>query len=126
MRDRFNSYFLFICPFILQANEERNYHIFYQMCAASKKLQHLRLGFQDQFQYLNQGNSPLIEGVDDLEGFDDTMSALAILGFTQQQRDDALHILAAILHLGNVDIKSTEKNSEDCFISVKENGFSFI
>ncbi|XP_011873273.1 PREDICTED: unconventional myosin-Va [Vollenhovia emeryi] len=99
---------------VFQANEERNYHIFYQMCSAAKRLPQLHLSDQGQFHYLNQGNNPRIDGVDDLVYFDETISALTMLGFTSKQQDDMLRILAAILHLGNVDISSCViKNAKD-------------
>ncbi|XP_076648342.1 dilute class unconventional myosin isoform X2 [Halictus rubicundus] len=93
---------------VFQANEERNYHVFYQMCAAASRLPHLHLGHQNQFHYLNQGNNPLIDGVDDLTCFDETITALTMLGFTSKQQDDMLRILAAIVHLGNVQIRHSE------------------
>ncbi|XP_011648183.1 unconventional myosin-Va isoform X2 [Pogonomyrmex barbatus] len=110
---------------VFQANEERNYHIFYQMCSAARRLPHLHLSDQNQFHYLNQGNNPRIDGVDDLAYFDETISALTMLGFTSKQQDDMLRILAAILHLGNVDISSRvikdakdgEVDTESCHIS---------
>jgi len=98
---------------VFQANEERNYHIFYQMCSAAKRLPHLYLSDQDQFHYLNQGNNPRIDGVDDLAYFNETINALTMLGFTSKQQDDMLRILAAILHLGNVDISCVIKNAKD-------------
>lgn len=98
---------------VFQANEERNYHIFYQMCSAAKRLPQLYLSDQNQFYYLNQGDNPTIDGVDDLEGFDETISALTMLGFTSKQQDDMLRILAAILHLGNVEISSKIKDAND-------------
>ncbi|XP_029160851.1 unconventional myosin-Va isoform X2 [Nylanderia fulva] len=99
---------------VFQANEERNYHIFYQMCSAAKRLPQLYLSDQNQFHYLNQGDNPTIDGVDDLEGFDDTISALTMLGFTSKQQDDMLRILAAILHLGNVEISNCKvKDAND-------------
>ncbi|KAL6423898.1 hypothetical protein ACFW04_010377 [Cataglyphis niger] len=91
---------------VFQANEERNYHIFYQMCSAAKRLPKLYLSDQDQFHYLNQGDNPTIDGVDDLACFDETISALTMLGFTSKQQEDMLRILAAILHLGNVEISN--------------------
>ncbi|XP_012234909.1 unconventional myosin-Va isoform X2 [Linepithema humile] len=110
---------------VFQMNEERNYHIFYQMCSAARRLPQLHLSDQDEFHYLNQGNNPRIDGVDDLEYFEETISALTMLGFTSRQQDDMLRILAAILHLGNVDIKScvmknaqdNEVDTESCYIS---------
>jgi len=97
---------------VFQANEERNYHIFYQMCSAAKRLPQLYLSDQNQFHYLNQGNNPRIDGVDDLTYFDETISALTMLGFTSKQQDDMLRILAAILHLGNVNISSCVKDAK--------------
>ncbi|XP_015604628.1 unconventional myosin-Va isoform X2 [Cephus cinctus] len=109
---------------VFQANEERNYHIFYQMCAAAEQLSHLYLSFQDEFHYLNQGNNPVIDGVDDLALFDETITALTMLGFSSKQQDDMLRILAAILHIGNVNIVSCEapdgsnnSDGEGCNIS---------
>ncbi|XP_076285323.1 dilute class unconventional myosin isoform X2 [Lasioglossum baleicum] len=93
---------------VFQANEERNYHVFYQMCAAASRLPHLHLGHQNKFHYLNQGNNPLIDGVDDLTCFDETITALTMLGFTSKQQDDMLRILAAIIHLGNVQIRHSD------------------
>ncbi|XP_071640299.1 unconventional myosin-Va isoform X1 [Temnothorax longispinosus] len=99
---------------VFQANEERNYHIFYQMCSAAKRLPQLHLSDQNQFHYLNQGNNPRIDGVDDLAYFDETINALTMLGFTSKQQDDMLRILAGILHLGNVNISScVSKDAKD-------------
>ncbi|XP_032683179.1 unconventional myosin-Va isoform X3 [Odontomachus brunneus] len=98
---------------VFQANEERNYHIFYQMCSAARRLPQLHLYDQERFYYLNQGNNPKIDGVDDLACFDETITALTMLGFTSRQQDDMLRILAAILHLGNVEISSRETKDAD-------------
>lgn len=38
---------------------------------------------QDKFRFLNQGNSPDIARVSDLDQFTDTIGALNTLGFTQ-------------------------------------------
>lgn len=110
---------------IFQAYEERNYHIFYQMCAAASRLPHLHLGHQNMFHYLNQGNDPLIDGVDDLVCFDETINALTMLGFSSKQQDDMLRILAAIMHLGNVNIgnsdhhaSNNENDTENSYIHV--------
>ncbi|XP_024227627.1 unconventional myosin-Va isoform X2 [Bombus impatiens] len=108
---------------VFQTYEERNYHIFYQMCAAAARLPHLHLSHQSKFHYLNQGNDPLIDGVDDLMCFDETISALTMLGFSSKQQDDMLRILAAIMHLGNVNIgnadnqnSSNENDTETSYI----------
>ncbi|CAK9812577.1 Unconventional myosin-Va [Anthophora plagiata] len=96
---------------VFQAQEERNYHIFYQMCAAASRLPHLHLAHQNMFHYLNQGNNPMIDGVNDLTCFDETITALTMLGFSSKQQDDMLRILAAIMHLGNVNIGNSDSQS---------------
>lgn len=96
---------------VFQAYEERNYHIFYQMCAAAARLPHLHLDHQNNFHYLNQGNNPGIDGVDDLLCFDETVSALTMLGFSSKQQDDMFRILAAIMHLGNVNIRGSDNQN---------------
>ncbi|XP_012285595.1 unconventional myosin-Va isoform X2 [Orussus abietinus] len=115
---------------VFQANQERNYHIFYQMCASSKKLPHLHLTRQETFHYLNQGNDPKISGVNDEACFDDTVTALNLLGFSPRQQDDLLRILAAILHLGNVNIVpntdaqgeqgTVSDDTEGCYIATSD------
>lgn len=81
------------------------------MCAAAARLPHLHLGHKNKFHYLNQGNNPFIDGVDDLVCFDETITALTMLGFSSKQQDDMLRILAAIIHLGNVNIGNSDNQT---------------
>lgn len=69
------------------------------------------IGHQDEFHYLNQGENPTIDGVNDAEGFEETTTALSLLGFSQRELSDMFKVLAAILHLGNVTI--TEAVAEE-------------
>ncbi|CAG2055272.1 unnamed protein product, partial [Timema podura] len=102
---------------VFQAPDERNYHIFYQMCAARDQLKDLHLGeltyinilttisdHQDKFHYLNQGESSDIDDVSDMKTFQETLEALTLLGFSAREQVDIFRIMAAILHLGNVKI----------------------
>jgi myosin heavy subunit len=60
-----------------QAENERNYHIFYQMCADEST----GLGSAEDYAYLNQSGCTEIEGVDDLEDFQITKNAYIALKF---------------------------------------------
>ncbi|PSN35592.1 Unconventional myosin-Vb [Blattella germanica] len=98
---------------VFQAPEERNYHIFYQLCASRDSLPNLHLSHQDDFHYLNQGENPSIDGVDDAAAFEETKTALSLLGFSQREQGDMFKILAAILHLGNVSIVEAAADESD-------------
>lgn len=94
---------------VYQAPGERNYHIFYQLCAGRDKYPELMLEHQDKFRFLNQGRSPNIAKVSDAEEFNDTLSALFTLGFKGEEINDLVRILAGILHLGNINITHSSK-----------------
>uniref|UniRef100_A0A8C1KVB5 Myosin VAb n=1 Tax=Cyprinus carpio TaxID=7962 RepID=A0A8C1KVB5_CYPCA len=103
---------------VFQASEERNYHIFYQLCACAHlpEFEPLKLGSADDFPYTNQGRSPIIEGVNDLKEMEATRKAFSLLGITEAHQMGLFQILSAILHLGNVEVK--ERGSSSCGISV--------
>ena len=58
------------------------------MCAAreSNSLSHLKLDHPDEFYYLNQGQAPDIDGVDDMKEFKITQDAFNLLGFSEKAR----------------------------------------
>lgn len=87
---------------VFQSADERNYHIFYQLCAAHKQLPHLHLDVASKFHYLNQGGSMFVDGVDDLKTYQETVNAMKLLGFSDSEQDNMFKIYAAILHLGNI------------------------
>ncbi|XP_075988529.1 dilute class unconventional myosin [Anticarsia gemmatalis] len=93
---------------VYQSAGERNYHVFYQLCAAARHMPELHLDHQDSFHYLNQGGSPNIDGVDDLKAFNETKSALTTLGVTEAEQQDMFVILSTILHLGNVELSACD------------------
>ncbi|XP_053317883.1 unconventional myosin-Va isoform X4 [Spea bombifrons] len=104
---------------VFQAEDERNYHIFYQLCASASlpEFQMLRLGHANSFHYTKQGRSPVIDGVDDAKEMKNTRQACALLGIGDLYQMGIFRILAAILHLGNVEIKA--RDSDSCLIPPK-------
>ncbi|XP_055602318.1 unconventional myosin-Va isoform X2 [Uranotaenia lowii] len=108
---------------VFQAPGERNYHIFYQLCAARKQWPELMLDHQDKFHFLNQGNSPDIVRVSDEDQFKETVNALKVLGFDNGEVSDIMKILAAVLHLGNIQFthkqrkQTQEVDQEACSIA---------
>ncbi|XP_021165352.2 unconventional myosin-Va isoform X10 [Fundulus heteroclitus] len=98
---------------VFQADEERNYHIFYQLCASANQpeFKNLRLSSANDFLYTRQGRSPVIEGIDDAKELRTTRHAFTLLGINESYQVGLFQVLAAILHLGNVEIKDRDSDS---------------
>ncbi|XP_068180578.1 unconventional myosin-Va isoform X2 [Antennarius striatus] len=98
---------------VFQADDERNYHIFYQLCASSHlpEFKSLKLGNANNFLYTMQGRSPVIDGIDDTKELSNTRSAFTLLGINESYQMGLFRVLAAILHLGNVEIKDRDADS---------------
>uniref|UniRef100_A0AAR2L5C7 Methyl-CpG binding domain protein 3b n=1 Tax=Pygocentrus nattereri TaxID=42514 RepID=A0AAR2L5C7_PYGNA len=99
---------------VFQAPEERNYHIFYQLCASRDlpEMRGLKLNSAEDFQYTNQGMDINIPGVDDAMELEHTRNALTILGVQPDQQMELFRILAAVLHLGNVNIQASGRGDD--------------
>lgn len=111
----FNLYFQ-------QTQREQNFNIFYQLRSAENRFPEFHLS-EPEFFYLSQGNCSGTDDMNNLKMFDDTLRALDSLGIPVKQQDEILKILAAILHLGNLNFKKFEgpevkDHVESCFISV--------
>ena len=100
---------------VYQATDERNYHIFYQLCASSEltEFKKFQLLSADEFYYTSHGEDPIINGVDDAEVLCDTREALAMLGISSKDQMMIFQILSAILHFGNVRIKEAEGETSE-------------
>ncbi|XP_075998485.1 unconventional myosin-Va-like [Genypterus blacodes] len=101
---------------VFQAYEERNYHIFYQLCASSHlpEFKSFKLGCADDFHCTNQGQSPVIDGVNDAAHMCGTRKAFSLLGIGENDQMALFQILAALLHLSNVEIR--EQSADRCTI----------
>ncbi|KAM5326969.1 unconventional myosin-VIIb isoform 1-T1 [Glossophaga mutica] len=88
-----------------QAPEERNYHIFYSMLMGMSREEKelLHLGTPSDYRYLTLGNCTSCEALDDAKDYAHVRSALKILMFSDSENWDLSKLLAAILHLGNVE-----------------------
>ncbi|KAL6883729.1 hypothetical protein ACP4OV_011143 [Aristida adscensionis] len=79
---------------VVQVSEsERNYHCYYQLCASG----------QQNFNYLNQSHTYELEGVSDGEEYLKTRRAMDIVGISFSDQEAIFRIVAAILHLGNIE-----------------------
>jgi myosin-5 len=106
---KIRTYLLERSRLVFQPLKERNYHIFYQLVAGATDAEREELGLVpvEHFDYLNQGSSPVIDGVDDKVEFEATRVSLGKIGVTAERQAAIFRILAALLHLGNVKISAS-------------------
>lgn len=111
---KIRTYLLERSRLVFQPLKERNYHIFYQLVAGAsdEERQELNLLPVEEFEYLNQGGTPIIDGVDDKAEFDAIRKSLATIGIPGENQTDIFRVLAALLHLGNVKITATRTDSQ--------------
>uniref|UniRef100_A0A0E0KLW7 Myosin motor domain-containing protein n=1 Tax=Oryza punctata TaxID=4537 RepID=A0A0E0KLW7_ORYPU len=86
------------------SDPERNYHCFYMLCAAPPEdCKKYKLGEAKTFHYLNQSNCIELDGLDDSKEYTDTRRAMSVVGISSDEQDAIFRVVAAILHLGNVE-----------------------
>ncbi|KAJ3387730.1 Myosin type-2 heavy chain 1 [Chytriomyces hyalinus] len=109
---KIRTYLLERSRLIYQPESERNYHIFYQLCAAAPAAEKKRLSLDrwEAFHYLNQGRAGVVKTINDVHDFKDTQDALSTVGIPVESQWDIFKICAALLHLGNVKVEAAEED----------------
>ncbi|XP_051571516.1 myosin-11-like isoform X1 [Myxocyprinus asiaticus] len=97
---------------IRQAKIERSFHIFYYMVAGAKDKLREELLLEDfgNYRFLVAGHVQ-VQGQQDDEMFDETLEAMEVLGFNEEERIGMLKVCSTVLQLGNIEFKA-EKNQE--------------
>ncbi|XP_072950421.1 myosin-17-like [Typha angustifolia] len=92
---------------------ERNYHCFYFLCSAPPEdIAKYKLAEPRAFHYLNQSSCIQVDGIDDAHEYLATRRAMDIVGISEQEQEGIFRVVAAILHIGNIDFaKGTEVDS---------------
>ncbi|XP_065176909.1 unconventional myosin-IXa-like [Sycon ciliatum] len=107
---------------ISQSSEERNYHIFYFILAGARQQlkDRLRLTKPEDYNYLNhtvdgQEKCYQVPAIDDKAEFKKLCKSLDDVKFTARSQEEVFTLVAALLHLGNVEFET----GEDGLSSVK-------
>ncbi|KAL3517670.1 hypothetical protein ACH5RR_020259 [Cinchona calisaya] len=86
------------------SDPERNYHCFYLLCAApQEEIEKYKLANPKTFHYLSQSNCYELVGVSDAHDYLETRRAMDIVGISQTEQDAIFRVVAAILHIGNIE-----------------------
>uniref|UniRef100_A0A3Q3M8H6 Myosin Ic, paralog a n=1 Tax=Mastacembelus armatus TaxID=205130 RepID=A0A3Q3M8H6_9TELE len=95
-----------------QNQGERNFHIFYQLLDGGDDnlLSTLDLERNPQnYHYMVKGNCPRVSSINDKNNWKVVMKALPVIGFTEQEVQKLLNIIAGVLHLGNTQFGEGEE-----------------
>lgn len=99
---------------------ERNYHIFYQLLKgadARTKKEFLLNGCDVQnFNYTRNGNDTIV-GVSDTEEWNSLLEAFSVMGFTEKDQNAILKTVAAVLHLGNIDVIKESRGADQASLT---------
>ncbi|TFK55318.1 hypothetical protein OE88DRAFT_1694770 [Heliocybe sulcata] len=114
---RIRTYLLERSRLVYQPLTERNYHIFYQLCAGVPVKERKDMGLDtdvSKFHYLKQGgpSAASIPGVDDADEFRGTQQALSTVGISVEKQWAVFRLLAALLHLGNVKVTQMRNDAQ--------------
>ncbi|KAI7904550.1 P-loop containing nucleoside triphosphate hydrolase protein [Cokeromyces recurvatus] len=87
-----------------QIDNERNFHIFYQLTKAAPQEYQQSFGIQgpDSYLYTSKSNCLDVNGINDIQDFQETLNAMNIIGLQKHEQDEIFKILAVILWLGNI------------------------
>lgn len=94
------------------AESERNYHIFYQLCAgmsAAEKAE-LKLKNAGDYVYLNQGNCIQVPEINDKKDYKELVEAMSVVGIPADVQKTIFTLVACVLHLGNMEFTENAKN----------------
>ncbi|XP_058853992.1 unconventional myosin-Ic isoform X4 [Acipenser ruthenus] len=97
-----------------QNHGERNFHVFYQLIEGGDDDLLRRLGLErnaQQYQYLVKGNCPKVSSINDKNEWKVVRKALSVIGFSEDEVEELLNIIASVLHLGNVQFAGDEQGN---------------
>ena len=89
---------------------ERNFHIFYQLLEGSspEEKKELKLGSREDYVYLRNSNCYTVQGINDVQEYADTVRAMNVIGISQENQTQIFQLISAILHVGNIEFKDSK------------------
>lgn len=103
-----NHYLLELSRLVKQADNERNYHVFYHMLYGCTQEQRMRFHLlkPEEYNYLNENGCYTCASIDDVRCWADLETAFGVLSIEDAEVSNVFDILSGILVMGNVHLRS--------------------
>ncbi|KCV67940.1 myosin heavy chain [Fonticula alba] len=100
---------------ITHAKAERSFHIFYQLIAGATAEQKKDLLLEGVRAYRYLEGEANIDNVDDAKEFRDTLDAMRIIGFSEEEQTSIWQILSGLLQFGNLEFVGSRRDETASF-----------
>lgn len=110
------TYLLEKVRLVYQSRGERNYHCFYELLkgGSQEELDARGLTKVEDFKYINgSGCMQRLDGVNDIDQYQIVKTAMRDLNFTADEEEFVMNIVAAVLHLGNIQFQPADRAHGD-------------
>lgn len=116
---RVTNYLLEKSRVVGPGKSERNFHIFYQVCAGAtaEQKRDFTLEGPDYYYYLSVSECYKVDGIADLDDWKEVVEALGTLGFPDEEVNGLVRAIAIVLWLGNIAF--SEDNNEKAYVQDK-------
>ena len=105
-------------------DEERNFHIFYQLLAApdAQKAQFwskLKGTSNESFKYVGSTKTTKIEGKTDAQHFADTVATLELIGVKNDKLNTMMKAICVVMQLGNLEFGTYKGDADQSAVTTK-------
>lgn len=123
---RITSYLLEKSRVVMQLQNERNFHVFYQVLQTPEYQRKYKLKPIRDYNYVNQSGLESLPDVDDAKEMQLTIACMQNINFSPELIEQAVNIVVAILNLGNITFEDRHQAGKGSCAAIKEESAEYV